>query len=69
MMNRGNATRYRATCGLRRRGSAYVEYFIAAVAMTLAALWLYNAGDFQNVQGSLQGTLDTQMDQIRGPVR
>ncbi len=32
-----------------RAGTAYVEYFLAAVAFTLAAVWLFNGGAFQGL--------------------
>ncbi len=50
------------------RGTAYVEYFILAAAMTVAAVWLWNDGKYQGAVSALQGTFDDQMTKIKGSV-
>lgn len=51
------------------KGSAYVEYFLAAAAMAAAAMWFFQDGNYQGVRGTLDGTFTTQMRAIAGPVR
>ena len=57
-------------CRSRRvtRGSAFVEYFIAAVAMAAAAMWLWQGGNFQGIRPILEGTFNSQMSDIAGSV-
>ncbi len=34
------------------RGSAYIEYFLAAAAMFAAAMWLFDGGNLQGIRSS-----------------
>lgn len=51
------------------RGSAYVEYFIAAAAFAAASIWFYNGGNYHGTAASLQGTFNSQMSQMAGPTQ
>lgn len=54
---------------LNRKGSAYVEYFVAAAAFATAALWFYDGGDYRGVRAQYQGGVETQLDSLSGTVR
>lgn len=51
-----------------RRGSAYVEYFIAAAAVAAASIWLFQGGDYQGIRATIEGPFDAMMADIAGPV-
>jgi hypothetical protein len=67
-MNNTTSKTYRTRGRKTKRGSAYIEYFVAAAAMAGAAMWLYQGGNFQGVRGTLKGAFDWQMGSIAGPV-
>lgn len=48
-----------------RAGTAYVEYFLAALAFTLAAVWLFQGGLFQGVKGALDAQFAQDMADIK----
>ena len=51
------------------RGSAYVEYFVAAVAFAIAAMWFFDSGEYHGIKTRLQGGFDMQMQSIAGTER
>ena len=50
-----------------RRGSAYVEYFVAAGAFALAAMWFYDNGNYKHVMDPQVATMNSQMNEMKGP--
>lgn len=53
---------------INRKGTAYVEYFILAGAMAVAAAVLWQNGSYQGATAALEGEFDTQMKAIKGSV-
>ena len=52
-----------------RRGTAYLEYFIAATAVAAATMFAAgNLGAPGGIQDQIQGQLDGQLQAIAGPV-
>ena len=49
---------------LGRGGSAYVEYFLTAGAILLAALAFYGGGNFQGLEGSVNGAFNRMVGAI-----
>ncbi|GEM_PF-6907077 len=50
---------------LNTSGSAYVEYFVAAIAFTLAAIWMFDSGNFQGLKSALTTQFEAQKNAIR----
>jgi hypothetical protein len=50
-----------------RRGNAYLEYFLAAMAMSVAAVWLWSGGSYRGLRGTLQGGLEAAQAEVGGP--
>ena len=49
----------------RQRGTAHLEYFLVAIAMTIASLWLWQD---TSITDAFNNTFTNQMNQIAGPV-
>ena len=50
---------------LNKNGSAYVEYFIAAIAFTATAIWMFDSGNFQGLRGALETQFNIHKNAIR----
>ncbi len=52
----------------RSRGTAYVEYFLAAAALFTATMWLFNSGNLQGARAVYEKQFNSWMGDIAGKV-
>ncbi len=47
-----------------RRGNSFIEYFILAGAVAIAAMMFFGGGNFSGIKGSVQSSFTSMMNQI-----